>query len=103
MDPISVNETNTVGVACGYNNISDFCGKFDTRILKEWLDKVLETYGDSEVYLYSHLNSDPKVSARALTASDEYDTDIIQVGCAGLNFEPEPKFQMKKIAGDSDD
>ena len=82
MKPIKVNKLGTVGICEGYNNPADFCGKFNAGLLKEWVELIMQTFGeDADVYLYSHYHMEN--SARALSATPIHG-DEFQVAIAGI-------------------
>ncbi len=86
MKPITFNKSNTVGICDGTNSKSDFIGYFESKLLLEWVHKLVETYGEIPVYLYSHRSSDKDNTARLLTAT-ELPCDEIQVCVAGLEYD----------------
>ena len=86
MKTISSNKSNTVGVCDGTNPKSDFIGYFESKLLLEWVQKLIETYGEIPVYLYSHHSSDKGDTSRLLSAT-ELPGDEIQVCVAGIQYD----------------
>lgn len=90
MNVLIFNPDSTVGLADFNNPKSDYIGKFNPKLLKEWAELILDTFGDDYVYLAVHKNLDPMVTARVLTAADEYG-DPLQVAVCGMEDEDEIK------------
>ncbi len=74
----------TIGLCETFNNTEDFIGEFHSSKLKTWIDWVLQNYGDTVVYLYSHHNANPESTARLLSASVEHG-DRMQVVVCGVD------------------
>ena len=86
MNVLQSNPKHTVGIVNGTNPISDYIGKYNPVLLKEWLELVIENFGSEPVYLSSHKSIDPDNSAHILSVSDEY-CDEVQVCVTGLEHD----------------
>lgn len=95
MNVLTPNPDSTVGLTDFNNPKSDYIGKFNPVLLKEWVEMILDTFGDDYVYLAVHKSEDPTVTARVLTAADEYG-DPLQVAVCGMEDDDEIKKGGKK-------
>ena len=69
--PIAPNPSNTVAICTGEIQHYEYIGKFSAAFLKEWGDTVLESVGDTQVYLYVHKHPDLSITAKTLVAKPE--------------------------------
>ena len=69
--PITANDKNTVAICTGEIPHYEYIGKFNTAFLKEWATTVLESVGDTQVYLYVHKHPDLSITAKTLVAKPE--------------------------------
>ena len=86
---LSHNESKTVGLCVGENPSKDFICEFDPVHLKEWVDQIIEHFGDSKpIFISAHPSE--MVNVMALSASDSY-CDELQVVVVGLEKDTEEK------------
>ena len=86
---LSHNPSKTVGLCEGENPAKDFICEFDPVHLKEWVDQIIEHFGDSKpVFISAHPSE--MVNVMALSASDSY-CDELQVVVVGLKKDGEEK------------
>ena len=84
---LSHNPSKTVGLCEGENPAKDFICEFDPIYLKEWVEQIVEHFGDSKpVFIFAHPSE--MVNVMALCASDTY-CDELQVVVVGLQKEGE--------------
>ena len=79
---LSHNPSKTVGLVEGENPVKNFICEFDPKALKEWVDQIIEHFGDSNPVFISARPSET-VDVMALIASDSY-CDTLQVMVVGL-------------------
>lgn len=83
--PLDINITQSVGLVDFYNPKDHFIGEFDPKLLKQWMDKIMEYFQDEDVvYLAIHPSCDPLKTAKILSASSEHG-DSIQVVICGTD------------------
>jgi hypothetical protein len=79
---LSHNPDKTVGLCEGENPAKNFICEFNPIALKEWVDQIVEHFGDSNPVFISARPSET-VDVMALIASDSY-CDTLQVMVVGL-------------------
>jgi hypothetical protein len=79
---LSHNPAKTVGLVTGENPPKNFICEFDPLALKEWVEQIVEHFGDSKpVFVSAHPSG--IVDVMALGASDAYG-DELQVFVVGF-------------------
>ena len=79
---LSHNPSKTVGLVDGNNNPADFICEFNPVHLKNWVEQIIEHFGDANtVYVYAHKSE--VVNVNSLSASSSKD-DSLQVMVVGL-------------------
>lgn len=76
------NPSRTVGLVIMNNPKSDIIAEVNTLLLKQWAEMVHEQFGNEEVvYIAMHRHTDPKNTARILTASAEHGDELQVIVC----------------------